>query len=100
MDEPRTTRETWALIEKGLGILALCAFSLSWILQFWFYLSAPRFPDSNSGATYSFNFHGTAIYLSHLEQLSFYLLMYGSGILFAAAIVIDFYVDPFRTFRK
>jgi hypothetical protein len=45
-------------------------------------------------------FHGTTVYLNRAEQSVYYLLMYGSGVLFATAILIDFYVDLFLRFRK
>lgn len=90
------TRENWQWIERTLGAAALFSLVGYWLLEFWFFKTLPRSSDPALGAIHPVNWHGTLVYITAVQQLEATALFWGSAVLFAAALVVDLTVKPFR----
>jgi len=90
------------ILELILAISGASAFCLSWMLSLWFWKTMPTQPDAGGGFVIPMINHGRTIYISEIYSIAYYVLFWGGiGVLFAA-VLIDFYKDPFgwRAMKK
>lgn len=56
----------------------------------------PTHPDVERGFTFSIIIHGQTVYFSSYYDTAYKALFWGAPTLFAPAMVIDFYKEPFN----
>ncbi len=90
------------ILELVLAIIGAITFASSWILSMWLWKAMPIQPDSVRGFIIPMIIHGRTIYLNTSFDTMHKSLFWGGLALFAIAVLIDFYKDPFnwRGLRK
>ena len=89
------TPEMARWLEIGLAAIGGIAFLASWILNYWLWHAMPTQPDVQAGFAIEMINHGRVIYLSPFYSLLHNGLFWGGLGLFACAVGVDFYLDPF-----
>ena len=84
------------VIEMACAIAGCTFYSLTWIMSFWLWKAMPIHPDIEQNFAIPMIIHGRTIYLSNFYNNVYNTLLWGGGMLFFVAALIDFYKDPFN----
>jgi hypothetical protein len=88
-------RKALRAAELALAFGGALSFAASWLMRFWMDRVMPTHPDPQTGFVIPMISHGQTIYISWAYDFAFTLLAWVGATLFLAAVIIDFYKDPF-----
>jgi len=81
-------------VEVWLAIFAVLSFLAAWTLSFWLREAMPQRPEADF--VVPMIIHGRTIYVTWSLNALFHVPFWGSFAMFAGAVLIDFYKDPFN----